>query len=876
MQPPLGSAARCLVFLLILAAAWWPPPAAARERTPKERLAARYGGHQRAEGRTIMYIAHSRGNIQLAVANNGTFGTLGTTIADPITGEAIQACVYPKNTDLVYLWVAAVWIGAVVGRDTLVSVGNEDFYVTEEFSPVDYDWEDLQPPLGFKYRSIDINSSWYHPEALSEEDIICTYADTLDDPAIVESDNTDNRPHKPLGVKITQRSMAWSYAYADDFILFDYQVENIGQKLIRDIYIGIYVDGDVWHVTRNGPDGWNDDVVGFYRTHPAEGRCGFIDTINVAWHADNDGDPDETSGEWDYRSPRSAVGVRVVRTPAAELAYSYNWWIINYSDPSRDFGPRTRPTDSDPFRNFGRRIGSPEGDRNKYYMLRHEEFDYDLYYTATIGPSNAVWMPPPADQAAEIARGYDSRYLLSFGPFDINPGQKLPVSFAWLGGEDFHTQADAFETLFDPYNPTPFYNYLGFDKLAGNAKWASWVYDNPGVDTDSDGYAGRAHCQASLADGTPVCLYNCDDTVGAVSSGAGWDVQWYVGDEVPDFRGAGPPVAPRIRVIPSDGRLIVRWNGYYSETTEDFFLNAVDFEGYRVYLARDNRPGSFSVLSSYDHENYNRYVFDATRSDWVLQGTPLTLDELRVEYGDSLFDPLRYTPSSSFAWEGSHYYFTRQDNNRSDLTSSRGIHKVYPDSPRPPADRAEWRPDDLTFEHGEGLPKYYEYEYVIDDLLLTVPYYAAVTAFDFGSPVVGLPPLETSPLINAVLEYPQTAAAAVAEDRLDVYVYPNPYRLDGDYRGLGFEGRQDSDRPDERVRKLHFANLPLRCTISIFSLDGDLIKRIEHDRSPGDASSAHEEWNLITRNTQILTTGLYYWVVESEGRTQIGKFAVIR
>ncbi|HOZ09080.1 MAG TPA: hypothetical protein PKW75_12420, partial [candidate division Zixibacteria bacterium] len=72
MQPPLGSAARCLVFLLILAAAWWPPPAAARERTPKERLAARYGGHQRAEGRTIMYIAHSRGNIQLAVANNGT------------------------------------------------------------------------------------------------------------------------------------------------------------------------------------------------------------------------------------------------------------------------------------------------------------------------------------------------------------------------------------------------------------------------------------------------------------------------------------------------------------------------------------------------------------------------------------------------------------------------------------------------------------------------------------------------------------------------------------------------------------------------------------------------------------------------------------
>jgi hypothetical protein len=38
----------------------------------------------------------------------------------------------------------------------------------------------------------------------------------------------------------------------------------------------------------------------------------------------------------------------------------------------------------------------------------------------------------------------------------------------------------------------------------------------------------------------------------------------------------------------------------------------------------------------------------------------------------------------------------------------------------------------------------------------------------------------------------------------------------------------------------------------------------------------HAEWNLITRNTQMVMTGLYYWTVESNsGEVQIGKLAVI-
>ncbi len=855
----LGMTPRRLLSALLIISTLLVPTVTVARTNPKIGFAGRSQGSLTLQrGPVVDYVAHSRGNIQLAVANNGTFGTLGSEIVDPITGGSIPSCIYPRNSDFVYLWVAAVWIGAVVGRDTLVSVGNEDFYRTTEFWPTPYDAETNRLPKGFKMRSIDINSPFYDERAVSEEDIICEYADTLDDPAIVQSDPNDNRGHKPLGVKITQRSMAWSYSYADDFILFDFQVENILEQALEDVYIGVYVDGDVWHTTRNSPEGWNDDIVGFYPEHPAPEGCGFIDTINVAYHADNDGDP--VNGAWDFRSPRSAVGVRVVRTPAEEPDYSYNWWIINYSNASRDFGPRQRGTPTDPYRDLGTRMGTPLGDRNKYYLLRHEEFDYDLLFTGTIGPNDPDWLQPPPDEADSFATGFDCRYLLSFGPFDISPGQKLPVSFAWLGGENFHTDPNAFVELFNPNDPVPYYNYLGFENLAENSRWASWVYDNPGVDTDGDGYFGKFRICSTQTEG----VQQVNDT------------SWYEGDGIPDFRGAGPPPAPFVKVLPTEDKLTVRFNGYFSETTDDVFLGDIDFEGYRIYIARDDRPSSFSLLASYDKENFTRWTYDTERNEWVVKDIPFTLDSLRSLYNDPNFDPLTYTRESPLRIDGQQFYFAQQDFNNSDLSDSTAIYKAYPEATDPGTNPDLWDEEDLTYLHGQPLPKYYEYEFVIEDLLQSVPYYVAVTSFDFGSPRSGLPALETKPVNNYYVEYPQFPADSVTRQQLDVYVYPNPYRIDGGYRRDGYEGRLSPDRPDDRVRALHFANLPPKCKISIYTVDGDLVDSFTHDKNPSDPQSAHNQWDLITRNVQSVVSGLYFYVVESEDRTQIGKFAVIR
>jgi len=824
---------------------------AAAGRAAVERLAS-------AERRQQLHTAHSRGNIRLALSNTGTLGTFGQTIIDPFTGDPLPSCEYPRGSDIVFLYVTAFWIGAIVDGDTLVSCGSEDNYTTSEL------WPD-PPDLGgrFRYGSIDLNSKFYSPDvdASSEEDILITYTDTVTDASLVGRDPFDNRSHRPLGVEVTQRSMAWSYSYADDFILFDYVMKNIGNKRLRRVYLGIWVDGDTWHVSRNNETGWNDDIAGYYRTHPAPEGCGFIDTVDIAWHADNDGDPipEENPVNWDYRSAKGVVGTRVVRTPSDSLNYAYNWWIWNPSDPSLDFGPRTRGTTEKPFRPVGAGLGTPEGDANRYYVMSNDEFDYDLMTTA-LDHQEDGFLPPPA-LASQYAHGYDCRYLLSFGPFDLEPGQTLPVTFAWVGGEDFHLEATDFARFFDPANPSRLYAQLDFSKLALNARWASWVYDNPGVDTDDDGYRGKFR----------LCLEGGIDSVDA-------DTNWYEGDGVPDFLGAGPPPAPRMRIVPSMGKLIVRWNGFYSENTRDVFTGKIDFEGYRVYAGLDDRPSSYSMISSYDRENYRRFVWTVTETggSWRNEEVPYTLEELRALYEDPGFDPLRYPRSNPITFNGETVFFIPQDYNQSDLADPAGIHKVYPDEPFPGLDSSAWTDDQLVLDYDLPLPKYYEFEFVYDNLLPTVEYFVAVTAFDFGSPNSGLESLETKPENNSIQELALNSSQVVLADDLDVFVYPNPYRIDADYAALGFENRTGEITDPERARRVHFANLPPVCTISIFSLDGDLVRTFKHNYPEGGPGSMHDTWDLITRNSQTAVSGLYYWVVESPERTQIGKLAIIK
>jgi len=825
------------------------------------------------------HVAHRVGQLVLGINNNGTFGN-GFTAAgetDCLTGGSAPSCEYPKGSQSYYLFAGAFWIGAIVGRDTSVSVAADGWSFVREFFPDEAPFGDII------YRSITDPSKPEFDGAISEEDYICVYTDT-----VTEGIDPDyfGRPHRPLYIEVTQNTYAWSYSYAEDFILFDYQIKNIGGATLEDIYMGIYVDADVWGAGTDGQQGAQDDLCGFLYAYPDScENCEYLDTVFTAWIADNDGDFGGASSS----SVPHVTAARIVRTPQDSLEVSFNWWISD--SPSRDFGPRHRKD----FRNFGTGgLGTPEGDRNKYYILSNGEFDYDQARVGVIQPTDSLWLYPNQNQASGFADGEDTRYLLSFGPFLIRPGQTLPISFAYVAGADFHDPGARNNIANLPDDPDAFYANLDFSDLASNSKWASWIYDNPGVDTDGDGYFGEAtYCPIDSLYVRTDTFVITDTFTGAVLDtiiNTVWDYTaietcWIEGDNVPDFRGASPPPAPDFWIHPSVGSLRIRFNGWRSETTPDVFSRLLDFEGYRVYMARDGRQESFSLIASYDIEDFNKLTLTG-RGEFSLLDPPFTKAQLSELYGfgDESFDPRDYSSQSWYVhpeYSDSIFYFEPQDYNVSRLGIDTDIRKIYPDEPYPSSiipDSAQ--PEELT---EDGYLKYFEYEIIITDLLPSTAWYVNVTAFDYGSPESGLEALESSRSGGAKYSYALASAEEVAQTGTEIIVWPNPYRLDADYNDNGYEGRASiRNMPPDRERRINFANLPPKCNIRIFSLDGDLVREFTHDvdNPPvdrGDCFTATTDcWNMITRNTQLVVTGLYYWTVETpDGDTKIGKIAII-
>ncbi len=840
---------------------------------------------------------HNIGKIGLTITNHGVFGTGGQRLQNPdSTQEIAPSCIYPYPGGNDYLFQGAFWIGAVVGRDTLVSVGADGWFQTQEM------WPDagLPPDIIIKHSISNPTDT----EAVSEQDFIAHYTDTVTNPRYVQNDPIDGRSHVPLNIEVTQRSYAWSYSYAQDFVLFDYSIKNIGRKKLSKVYMGLYVDGDV------GPNGMDivdatDDICGFRRTIPSPiaNSCDWIDTVNIAWIADNDGLVNDGSvecgsgGSFPHGSPTAVTGMRVVRTPSDSLKYSFNWWISN-GNAALDFGPRKEGTPDDPFRDWGY-LGTPDGDANKYYVMRHEEFDYDQLFTGKDNTGEG-WLPRPP-QASNFADGYDTRYLLSFGPFDIFPGEVLPITFAYVAGARFHDDGhcDDFEDLFNFSFPENYYNTLSFDSLGVNAVWASWIYDNPGVDTDNDGDSGKSRICVTLADTIPdggKKLNYINDEIVVLQA----DTAFYEGDGVPDFKGASPPPPPELWVIENypigdtlralvqphvdetnRGIVRIQWYGYRSELTKDVFSNQYDFEGYRVYKGLSSSPDDFVLVASYDKIDFNKYVYDSGKDEYVLKDIPYTIDQLRAAYGED-FDPYNYTISNPYTWfstgsgPDSSFYFQPQDWNQANLTDTLQIHKMYPDAAYPTTlshdSAAIYYPEELT---EDGYFKYFMYEYTMRDLLPSQKYYFAVTAFDFGSPGSNLKSLETPPNRNFIAEYAQNRNSVVAAQGLNVVVYPNPYRADAEYKENGFEGRGQTGLADDRIRRVHFTNLPPKCTIRIFTIDGDLVRVIDHDCIEDSPGCMHDEWDLITRNTQAAVSGIYYYSVESDRGNQIGKIVLI-
>jgi hypothetical protein len=402
---------------------------------------------------------HDASNIYFTITNFGILGSQGGNIPDPDWEGMTPGAEFPGGSDIDYLWFGALWIGAEIDTvddygnpvlDTLVSIGDDGWWggMHELFPP--YDGESL-----------------WEEEIFGDQEYFAVFTDTCTDPSFVTPDPNDGRNHIPLGLKIIRNSLCWSTPGYDEIFFLNYYLENIGGRDLHNAWVGIYYDGDVLHASES-PLGYVDDLAGLVQN----GDRG------IAWLADNDGQPYD--GRFDYRSPTNVMAITLVDASVDGLQTNFNWWISNVIS-DLDWGPQWQSNFDiwGPFPGGGR--GTPGGDKAKYQVMSNGEHDYDQIWAA-LDHTDEGWIPGVAN-GEDIANGFDTRFLISFGPMEITASATETLTVAYLGGTDLHVDPDNYSqylqyNTLDSLSIAQYYENLDFSDLLAKADSTISFYEN--------------------------------------------------------------------------------------------------------------------------------------------------------------------------------------------------------------------------------------------------------------------------------------------------------------------------------------------------------------------------------------------------------------
>jgi hypothetical protein len=634
---------------------------------------------------------------------------------------------------------------------------------------------------------------------------------------------TDNTPtsiqiypeHNPLNLHIRQESYQWEEDRFDDFIGANFWITNIGTDVLEDMFIGFFADGDAG--SRQTENYWEDDASGFISLPILCTNLGPV-SLDVAFTFDADGDDGQTSG------------------------YFGIMFLGHTTDPTGDLAPERVSIST--YANFSGSTPFPQGgdpttDIERYELLSSESIRRD----------------------AVVPRDY--RMLMAAGPFsELAPGSTLVFQTAFVIGDRL------FGMINNAASAQLTFNGAWFD-LDGNpttgidaretpvfAPAENVVIDSCRVElsqplnwNDRDPLWINNDCvQEDLA--KLACGYLPGDSAKFRTgiNGQESQINWIVGT-------APPPPEMRVDRHATDG-LVLYWDNF-SETVPDVKTQIFDFEGYRVWRADNwDRPLGTSQENGPAHDLW-KLLFEADVVNDFGQDTGLA----RYRY-----EPLTHILSPA---------------QKTDMVNSIKAYILEHPGVTPPCPQGVTPQvcDTLTalanHELGSADGRQY-YRYVDRSMHLGRPYFYAITAADHGfdeengelvTGKVG------DPSSNFVFVEPSSVSQPSYTYNTDeVYVVPNPATTES-MEAWTLEPNND----DPTGIKVEFRNLPAdRGTIRVYTVAGDLVQELPFDGSTGVGTV---EWDLVSRNLQDVTSGVYLFSVETETNQferKIGKFVVIR
>jgi hypothetical protein len=129
-------------------------------------------------------------------------------------------------------------------------------------------------------------------------------------------------------------------------------------------------------------------------------------------------------------------------------------------------------------------------------------------------------------------------------------------------------------------------------------------------------------------------------------------------------------------------------------------------------------------------------------------------------------------------------------------------------------------------------------------------------------------PFLSGDVFRFVAESGRVDVAQAQADLDKIKVVPNPYVASATWEP------KNTYNSGRGPRSLHFTHLPSKCTIRIFTINGELVNTIEHDSPLNDGSA---DWDMLTKDNLSISYGVYVFQVDAPGiGAKIGKFAVIK
>jgi len=896
------------------------------------------------------------GECQVNITNFGLIGS-GYSLARPWSDA--PSCQWPSGSGDEYLFAAGLWVGGIVLGQRLCSTGGNPGL--NEFAPLnDLDSTIYEAIEGKVKRppGLDQAKGRREPEpgadddgdGLTDEEILNNKDD--DDDGLIDEDfgqignqmfvltNYDNTrlsienfpDHTPMNLEVIQTSFQWENDQVDDFVGFDYTINNTGVTDIEDLYIGFFSDSDIGPRGQGGTAG--DDMAGSWP--PFHGTPGMV-----------------------RASDGGFVPLQVgYMFDAAEEGRIEGYFGIVFLGHDIDPSGRLAPTavGMRTFQSFSRRAsfeqgGDPTNDDERYQLLSADPDDWDentapgrqddFRFLVSAGPF--ALLPPGEDltfqvgmvvgpglgdesgssgllsNCAEAWLTYDGIYVNKIT--QVRPNDNSPAFDPGILGretmlcrQDF--EADIFDNFALDYGDT---SCLDREWLVGQPR----VTDSDLFDYEVDGEIKECamfnldNCfECSRQNGYPCGpndfsnsfpSWTCNDPNLSQAEAAGCTGVFGNETQINWLVGMAPP-PPGMRLWATDSRVHLFWDDS-SEHVRDIRLQEVDFESYRIWRADNwDRPYGTSIINGPESSlwqmicefdvvnNFLSQVFvdGVVFEDTLPLGANTGLET--ISYRPKVLDNPQFAGLAEAMQEVVDNDPRGQWRVRPEIRNSDGII-----DPRLQG-LVSWEthPDALdTFfavaarpaDPGSGIvakrgSKYYEY--VDRDIHNGFIYFYSVTATDHklerftrnrlpDDPldIVGLG-LVGDPSTSFNHTVPGTQAQT-AEQReqfgVNIYVYPNPATVEAlaDYQELKPNGE------DPTGVRVTFTNLPqAHNSVQIYTVSGDLVQTISHS---GLGGSGHVSWNLMSRNGQEIVSGVYLYSVQSDDsrfEDYIGKFVVVR